>query len=147
MAEGAFARDLVLGPPTRLSYLWWGAACLAGGVEVWLLLVAPGFAAIGILLIAFALTMRRRAEAGAARIPGLCHSPGGNWYRISAEGARSELFARRTVVMPHAVFVNFRCDAASEAGLAVTRAGAGLDGLRRLRVRLRHGSADAGRQK
>lgn len=144
MPDGGFAPDLVLGPPAKLQYLWCGAACLASGVEVWLVLVSPGFAAIGVFFIGFALAMRGRAEARAARIRGLVHSSGGNWYQTSAEGTRADLYAYKTVVLPQAVFVNFRCDAASELGLAVTQAGAGSDSFRRLRVRLRHCIPDAG---
>lgn len=146
MPDGAFARDLVLGPPAKLQRLWWAASCLAAVVELWLVLVAPGSAAVGALLIGFALMMRRRAELRAASIPGLIHSPDGDWYRTCAQDTRMELFARKTVVLQQAVFVNFRCDAASEFELAVTPAEAGSDGFRRLRVRLRHAAPDAGQR-
>ncbi len=144
MPDGAFVRDLALGQPAKLLRLWWGAACMAAVVEVWLVLVAPGFAAVGAFPIGFALMSRGRAEARAARIPGLIHSADGDWYGACDGGTRVALFARKTVVMPQVVFLNFRCDTASEFGLAVTRAGAGSDAFRRLRVRLRHAAPDAG---
>ena len=138
MAHGAFARDLALGPPAKMRFLWSFASLLAFVVEAWLVLVASGYAALGGLLVGFALTMRWRADVHADRIAGLIYSPAGHWYCQCKQGARIELNACKTLVLPHAVFASFRCGATSGFGLALTRAAAGAEDFRRLRVRLRH---------
>jgi len=146
MAHGAFARDLVLGPPAKMRFLWSAALLLAFVVEAWLLLVASGYATVGVLLIGFAVTMRWRAGVHADRIAGLIYSPAGHWYCQCNQGARIELNACKTLVLPHAVFASFRCGATSGFGLALTQAAAGADDFRRLRVRLRH-EAPAGNRR
>lgn len=146
MATGAYARDLVLGPPAKLRFLWRSAAFLAFVVEAWLLLVAPAYAAMGLFLIGFAVTMRWRANVHADRIGGLIHSPEGHWYKECNQGARVALNVCKTVVLPQAVFASFGCGAASGFGLALTRAAAGADDFRRLRVRLRHGAPAGNRR-
>ena len=146
MAHGAFARDLVLGPPAKMRFLWSAALLLAFVVEAWLLLVASGYAAVGVLFIGFAVTMRWRSNVHADRIAGLIYSPAGHWYCQCNQGAHIELNACKTLVLPHAVFAGFRCGATSEFGLALTRVAAGADDFRRLRVRLRH-EAPAGNRR
>jgi len=146
MSGGAFARDLVLGPPATLRPLWLFAAILAVVVEAWLLLVAPGFAAVGALLIGFAVTMRWRAVVRAVSIAGLIHSADGHWYGECSQGMRVELNACNTVVLPQAVFARFRCGAAPGFGLALTRGAVGAEDFRRLQVLLRHGARAGNRR-
>lgn len=146
MPDGAFARDLVLGPPAKMRFLWLCAAVLAVVVETWLLIAAPGYAAVGVLLIGFAMTMRWRTGLHADRIAGVIYSPEGHWYRQCNQSTRVELNACKTVVLTQAVFARFRCGAASEFELALTQDAAGADDFRRLRVRLRH-AAPAGNRR
>ena len=143
MPDGAFARDVVLGPPAVLRGLWWCTLGLACVVELWLVVVAPGFAACGALLIAGALAGRIRTTARSSKFSGLSLSVSGRWYQTGDQGAPVAVLVGEAVVLPWAVFVTFRCGAARAFRVVVTPAQAGSGEFRRLRVRLRHANATA----